>query len=119
MDNPSNYSTSNTTVVFPPRHDEVSSEGQLVIQNVNNISLVGNNSDSTMINCVGEFGLAFINITNLTVSKFHFSKCGASMSSALQLATNLFNETYDPFTFQNDFFTQVLSIFFYNFGIRG
>ena len=90
MDNPSNYSTSNTTVVFPPRHDEVSSEGQLVIQNVNNISLVGDNNDSTVINCEGEFGLAFINITNLTVSKFHFSKCGASMSSALQLATNLF-----------------------------
>ena len=111
MDNPSNYFTSNTTVVFPPGHHEVSTEGQLVIQNVNNIFLVGDNNDSTVINCVGEFGLAFINITNLTVSKLHFSECGASMSSALQLATNLFNGTYDPFTFLNDFFTQVPSIF--------
>ena len=69
MDNSSNYFTSNTTVVFPPGHHEVSTEGQLVIQNVNNISLVGDNDNSTMIKCVGEFGLAFINITNLTVSK--------------------------------------------------
>ena len=118
MDNPSNYFTSNTTVVFPPGHHEVSTEGQLVIQNVN-ISLAGDNNDSTVIKCVGEFGLAFINITNLTVSKLHFSKCGASMSSALQLATNLFNGTYDPFTFLNDFFTQVpnCSFNFYNLPI--
>ena len=80
MDNSSNYFTSNTTVVFPPGHHEVSTEGQLVIQNVSNISLVGDNDNSTMIKCVGQFGLAFINITNLTVSKLHFSMCGAPMS---------------------------------------
>ena len=43
MNNTSNCFTSNTTVVFPPGHHEVSTEGQLVIQNVNNISLVGDN----------------------------------------------------------------------------
>ena len=86
MDNPSNYFTSNTTVVFPPGYHEVSIEGQLVIQNVNNISLVG---DSTMIKCVGQFGLAFINITNLTVSKLSFSMCGTPMSNTSQLPTNL------------------------------
>ena len=32
--NPSSYFTSNTTVVFPPGHYEVSTEGQLVIQDV-------------------------------------------------------------------------------------
>ena len=80
MDNSSNYITSNTTVVFPPGHHEASTEGQLVIQNVNNISLVGDNDNSTTIKCVGQFGLAFINITNLTVSKLHFSMCGAPMS---------------------------------------
>ena len=80
MDNPSNYFTSNTTVVFPPGHHEVSTEGQLVIQNVNNISLVGDNKD-TMIKCVGQFGLAFINITNLTLSKLSFSMCGAPISN--------------------------------------
>ena len=89
MNNPSNYFTSNTIVVFPPGHHEVSTEGQLVIQNVNNISLVGDNNDSTMIRCVGEFGLAFINITNLTVSKFSFSLCGAPMSNASLLPRNL------------------------------
>ena len=89
MDNPSNYFTSDTTVVFPPGHHEVSTEGQLVIQNVNNISLVGDNNDSTMIKCVGEFGLAFINITNLTVSKLSFSMCGTPMSNASWLAKSL------------------------------
>ena len=80
MDNPSNYFTSNTTAVFPPGYHEVRNEGQLVIQNVNNISLVGDSNDSTMIKCIGQFGLAFINITNLTVSKLSFSMCGAAIS---------------------------------------
>ena len=87
MDNPSNYFTSNTTVVFPPGHHEVSTEGQLVIQNVNNISLVGGNDNSTMIKCLGQFGLAFINITNLTVLKLSFSMCGAPIPNTSQ--TNL------------------------------
>ena len=91
MDHPSNYFTSNTTVVFPPGHHEVSTEGQLVIQNVNNISLVEDSNDSTMIKCVGEFGLAFINISNLTVSKLHFSLCGAPM----------FKKMIGSFTFPN------------------
>ena len=89
MDNPSNYFTSNTTVVFPPGHHEVSTEGQLVIQNVSNISLVGDNDNTTMIKCVGQFGLAFINITNLTVLKLYFSMCGAPISNPSPPAANL------------------------------
>ena len=89
MDNPSHYFTSNTTVVFPPGYHEVSTEGQLVIQNVNNISLVGDSNDSTMIKCVGQFGLAFINITNLTVLKLSFSMCGAPTSASSQLRKSL------------------------------
>ena len=87
MDNPSNYFTSNTTVVFPPGYHEVSTEGQLVIQNVNNISLVGDNNDNTKIKCIGRFGLVFINITNLTVSRLSFSMCGAPMDAS-RLVTN-------------------------------
>ena len=67
MDNTSKYFTSNTRAVFPPGYHEVSTEGQQVIQNVNNISLVGDNNDSSKIKCMGQFGLAFISITNLTV----------------------------------------------------
>ena len=89
MNNSSNYFTSNTTVVFPPGHHEVSTEGQLVIQNVNNISLVGDNDNTTTIKCTGEFGLAFINITNLNISKLSFSMCGAPMSNASLVPTNL------------------------------
>ena len=95
MDNPSNYFTSNTTVVFPQGYHEVNTEGQLVIQNANNISLVGDSNDSTMIKCVGEFGLAFINITNLTLSKLHFSMCGVPISNASQPATNYFENIMD------------------------
>ena len=91
MDNPSHYFTSNTTVVFLPGYHEVSTEGQLVIQNVNNISLVG---DSTIMRCIARFGLAFINITNLTVSKLSFSMCGAPMANASQLPANLSEMLY-------------------------
>ena len=101
MDNPSNYFTSNTTVVFPPGHHEVSTEGQLVIQNVNNISLVGDNNDSTKIKCVGDFGLAFINITNLTVSKLQFSMCGAPKANTSQLGISLFKKILHSFTYPN------------------
>ena len=89
MDNPSNYFTSNTTAVFPPGYHEVSTEGQLVIQNVSNISLVGDNNDSTMIKCVGQFGLVFINITNLTVSKLYLSMCGSPTSDSSQSRQSL------------------------------
>ena len=89
MDNPSNYFTSNTTAVFPPGYHEVSTEGQLVIKDINNISLVGDSKDSTMIKCVGEFGLAFINITNLTVLKLQFSMCGAPLLNPSQTPTNI------------------------------
>ena len=94
MDNPSNYFTSNTTVMFPPGRHELSTDGQLVIQNVNNISLVGDSNDSTMIQCVGEFGLVFIKITNLTVSKLSFSMCGAPTANASQLPANLTEMLY-------------------------
>ena len=110
MDNPSNYFTSTTTVVFPPGHHEVSTEGQLVIQNVSNISLVGDNDNTTTIMCVGEFSLAFINITNLTVSKLYFSMCGAS-----QLATSLFKEITQSFAFPNILHIRfTVSIFFFH-----
>ena len=117
MDNPSNYFTSNTTVVFPPGHHEVSTEGQLVIQNVNNISLVGDNNDSTMIKCVGQFGLAFINITNLTVSRLSFSMCGAAMLNASLLPRKLFFETifyFIRFTFSIPSFPSTFSIYLFN-----
>ena len=112
MDNPSNYFTSNTTVVFPPGYHEVSTEGQLVIRNVNNISLVGDNNDSTMIKCVGEFGLVFINITNLTLSKLSFSMCGAPMSSDSQLPRSL-SEIFHFHTsssFSSTIFTHLLHV---------
>ena len=83
MDNSSQYFTSNTRAVFPPGHHEVSTEGLLVIQNVNNISLVG---DNTMIKCKGQFGLSFVNITNLKISSLCLLGCGAAIP---HLPTNL------------------------------
>ena len=118
MNNTSNCFTSNTTVVFPPGHHEVSTEGQLVIQNVNNISLVGDNDNSTMIKCAVKFGLAFINITNLTVSTLSFSMCGAPMSDDLQMPTKLFYETtfyFDWFNFPSiPAFTPLYFIYLFN-----
>ena len=75
MESPSQYFTSNTTAVFPPGYHKVSTEGQLVIQNVSNIFLVGDSHNTTVIRCTKQFGLAFINITNLTISEIYFSMC--------------------------------------------
>ena len=91
MENTSQYFTSNTTAVFPPGYHKISTEGQLVIQNVSNIFLVGGNRNSlTMIHCTEHFGLAFINITNLTITELYFSMCGIPLSyTALQLSNHL------------------------------
>ena len=90
-ENTSQYFTSNTTAVFPPGYHKISTEGQLVIQNVSNIFLVGGNRNSlTMIHCTEHFGLAFINITNLTIAELYFSMCGIPLSyTALQLSNHL------------------------------
>ena len=87
-----------------------STEGQLLIENVNNISLVGGNDNSTMIKCVGEFGLVFINITNLTVSNSPFRSVGLKYPMyASQLSTSL-NEIL-----QLHLYCPIIS--FYNFQI--
>ena len=75
MDNPSQYFTPKTSAVFPPGKYAISS-GQLIIQNVHDLSLFG---DNTVLQCKGQFGLALINITNLTISNLHFSMCGVPM----------------------------------------
>ena len=98
MDNPSNNFTSNTTVVFLPGHHEVTTEGQLIIQNVNNISLVGDNDNSTMIKCVGEFGFVFINVTNLTLSNLFFSMCGTPIQNTLRGFSGLIYFSASSFT---------------------
>jgi len=87
MENPSQYFTSNTTAVFPPGYHKVSTEGQLVIQNISNIFLVGDSHSTTVIQCMKQFGLAFINITNLTISEIYFSMCGVPISYTAQQAS--------------------------------
>ena len=68
-------------MAFPPGYQEVSIEGQLLLQNVNNISLTGDDHVKTVIQCTGQFGLAFINIKYLTISNLEFAMCGAPISS--------------------------------------
>ena len=89
MENPSQYFTSNTTAVFPPGYHKLSTEGQLVIQNISNIFLVGDSHNRTVIHCTKQFGLAFINITNLTISELYFSMCGVPISYTAQQASGL------------------------------
>jgi len=89
MESPSQYFTPNTTAVFPPGYHKVSTEGQLVIQNVSNIFLVGDSHNTTVIQCMKQFGLAFINITNLTISEIYFSMCGVPLLYTAQQASGL------------------------------
>ena len=82
MDNPSQYFTPKTSAVFPPGKYAISS-GQLIIQNVHDLSLFG---DNTVLQCKGQLGLALINITNLTISSLHFSMCGVPMNETAYVA---------------------------------
>ena len=105
LDNPSQYFTSNTSAVFLPG-DYANISGQLVIQNVHDISLVGDNPDNTIIQCRRQFGLAFINITNLIISNLYFSMCSVQISRFTRkenIYVAEFNSIYRRYNRHNDF----------------
>ena len=70
------YFTSNTQLLFLPGLYHLHTD--LIIQNVHNISLIGN-SETTIpnvtIHCSQYVGIAFINITNLVISNMVIQQC--------------------------------------------
>ena len=75
-ENPMNYFSSNTRIIFLPGNHTTDTNRSIVIANVSNITLEGSGST---IQCVKgrELGFVFIQITNLSITNFHLYQCGA------------------------------------------
>ena len=93
------FFTSNTKLqLFPGIHEVSESFGSVIVKDIYNFAIVGtsciSDSDTTSqiicseVECIGNssLGFSFMNSSNITVSKFHFSKCGAA---TLQLENDL------------------------------
>ena len=80
-ENPTRYFRHNTTVVLLPGTHTVDSISETAIQDVNNIALVGSNGKVSRIQCTvaGEFGFAFANVSNLSISNIWISDCSAPL----------------------------------------
>ena len=58
-------------------YHKVNYSNNVLIKDVNNITLIGEMHASSVIQCISAFGLTFMNITNLTISNLKFELCGA------------------------------------------
>ena len=70
------YFTSNTTLKFLPGIYNIEIESSVVVSDVTGLAIVGNN---TIIQCFENFGLVFLNVTNLTLQHIHFTHCGLNV----------------------------------------
>ena len=70
------YFTSNTTLKFLPGIYNIETESSVVVADVTGLAIVGNN---TTIQCFENFGLVFLNVTNLTLQHIHFTHCGLNV----------------------------------------
>ena len=68
------YFTSNTQLLFLPGLHHLHTD--LIIQNIHNISLIGNGTpDTVIIQCNSSVGITINNITNLTLTKLLIENC--------------------------------------------
>ena len=72
------YFTSNTVLKFLPRIYNIETESSVVVSDVNGLAIVGNH---TIIQCFENFGLVFLNVSNLTLQHLHFTHCGLNVFS--------------------------------------
>ena len=77
---------SNTVLKFQPgRHMLLFTTSQyLYAINVVNVTLTGvSNQQNSIIHCMSEFGIIAIKVQNLTISRLHFSDCGAPIREGI------------------------------------
>ena len=87
---------SDTTLLLLPGDEHVL-EKFVLVRDVRNVALVSGISQSNVtITCSEGVGLAFVNITNLTLQELTIRGCGLSGES-LENATTVVNETVDMF----------------------
>ena len=75
----SQYFLPYTTLAFQPGYHKVNYSNNVLIKNVNNITLIGEMYASSVIQCVSTFGLTFMNVTNLTISNLQFELTGVEL----------------------------------------
>ena len=72
-----------------------------LLQDLSNISLIGSGSETTIVKCQGDVGLAFVNISGLLISDVNITNCRLSGEN-LQNAFDLVKQSLDVFyTFRN------------------
>ena len=79
LQNPSQYLVSNMTIVFLAGVYKMSTEGQVVITNVSNLTFIGSTGVGHLhsrIQCKNAFGLAFISSFNISISQLSIEECG-------------------------------------------
>ena len=76
------YFTSNTTLKFLPGKYNIETESSVVVSDVTGLAIVGNN---TIIHCFANFGLVFLNVSNLTLQHLHFTHCGLNVISMIMI----------------------------------
>ena len=52
----------------------------LVVANIAGITLIGDNLNQSIIQCSGNFGFVFLNVTDLVLWNLKFVGCGANVS---------------------------------------
>ena len=89
VEQPMNYFSSNTKIIFLPGIHTANTNGSIVIANVSNITLEGRGS---AIQCTKgrEVGFVFIDITNLSIANLHLDQCGAKLPDKVE---QLYNHT--------------------------
>ena len=70
---------SNTTLKFLPGKYEIETERSVVVSDVTGLAIVGSNN--TTIQCNENFGLAFLNVSNLSLQHLQFTHCGLNVFS--------------------------------------
>ena len=73
------YFTSNTTLKFLPEKYNIKTESSEVVSDVIGLAIVGSNN--TTIRFFENFGLVFLDVSNLTIQHLHFTHCGLSLFS--------------------------------------
>ena len=103
-ENPMNYFSSNTKIIFLPGNHTTDTNRSIVIANVSNITLEGSGST---IQCIKgrELGFVFIRVTILSITNIHLYHCGAVLPLEVQLKIykptvylNLYHHTSDFYT---------------------
>ena len=95
--NSAEYFVSDTTVIFLPGNHIATAITTVPLVNLTNIALLGSEHQESVIRCSGRFGFAFVNVTNLTISKLELSHCGAPMPDEYILTLTNCANLYDLF----------------------